>query len=70
MHKKRPCRAGNHFIERASSGRDRNLPSKMDPQLTMLALLAHARFDTLWLCLSELLQKRSQPLTSRPSTEH
>ncbi len=45
----------NHFIGSASSGK--NL--KTDPQLTMLSLLAGRCFNTLWLWLIELLQKRS-----------
>ncbi len=47
----------NYFIGRASSGRDRNLPSNTDSQLTMLSLslLANrALLENL-----ELLQKSS-----------
>ncbi len=69
MHRKKPCGAGLRPQEQChwknASGRTDVNPSKNGPQLTALgSLLARALFNKLWLRLSELLQKRSQPLTS------
>ncbi len=54
----------NYFIGRASSGRDRNLRSNTDSQLSDSGSLLANRVNL------ELLQKSAQPLTSRLSLEH
>ncbi len=55
----------NNFIGRALVGVLTSVRLKTDPHLTaLLSLLARALLNKLWLRLIELLQKRSQPLTS------